>query len=61
MGDKIKPWHAKKPKQFGKKVSPLRAGNDKRIVPLRVDSSHVSPLRVNDDYEEHDGFDRWSR
>lgn len=52
MSNKIKPWQQRKPKHHGdkrKRVVPLRAGGDKRIVPLTVDNSRVSPLTVDDD------------
>lgn len=55
MSNKIKPWQQRKPKHHGKderrnkRVVPLRAGGDKRIVPLTVDNSRVSPLMVDDD------------
>lgn len=55
MSDKIKPWQQRKPRHHGqnekrgKRVVPLRAGGGKRIVPLTVDNSRVSPLRVDDD------------
>jgi hypothetical protein len=60
MGDKVKPWHAKKPKHHeerqGKRISPLRSGNDKRISPLRTGNDRVFPLTVgNDDWED----ERW--
>jgi hypothetical protein len=42
MGDKIKPWHQRKPKHGNKDQK------RKRVVPLTVDNSRVSPLRVND-------------
>ncbi len=52
MSDKIKPWQQRTPKHHGRggtRVVPLRAGGDKRIVPLTVDNKQISPLRVDDD------------
>ena len=55
MSNKIKPWQQRKPKhhgkneQRGKRVVPLRADGDRRIVPMTVDNSRVSPLTVDDD------------
>lgn len=61
MGDKVKPWHAKRPRRFGKKVSGLRT-DDKRTVPLRADNDRVVPLHLGnfseDDYYEDE---RWRR
>jgi len=48
MGNKIKPWHQRKPKHHGKnekrgkRIVPLRAGGDKRIVPLRPGNESYS-------------------
>lgn len=49
MGDKIKPWHRKEPKCQEKKVSPLRAGNGKRVVPLRISRQEQ---RAREEYQE---------
>jgi len=59
MGDKVKPWHDRKPKHGqkenkGKRVSPLRPGNE-RVSPLRVNDQ---PL-VDDDYEDWDDEVTW--
>lgn len=51
MGDKVKPWHNRKPKKHeprGKRVHPLRPSQDKRIV----------PLRTREDYE-NDHYGEW--
>lgn len=61
MGDKVKPWHSRKPKHGNKEH-----GKRKRVIPLTVDNSRVSPLRVNDgrDYpmtvgDEEDDDETW--
>jgi hypothetical protein len=61
MGDKIKPWHERKPKHGNKehkrkRIVPLRPGNE-RVSPLRVDDDRVSPLTTDsyDDWED----ERW--
>jgi hypothetical protein len=45
MGDKIKPWHDRKPKHGNKDHK------RKRVAPLTVDNGRVSPLLVNDGRE----------
>lgn len=57
MSDKVKHWHRRKPKQNDKRkrVVPLRAGGDRRIVPLTVDDSRVIPMTV----DEHDHPGEW--
>jgi len=60
MGDKVKPWHNRKPKkhgeQRGKRVHPLRPSQDKRIVPLRPNDRYGDE-RVReynlDDYDDY--------
>ena len=56
MGDKIKPWQRRKPKNHGqddrrKRVIPLRASGDRRIIPLTVDDRRVIPLTAGDDFD----------
>lgn len=51
MGDKVKPWHNRKPKKHesrGKRPHPLRPSEDKRIV----------GLRTREDYE-NDTYGEW--
>lgn len=54
MSNKIKPWQKRKPHHGDnrKKVIPLRAGGNERLVPLRVDDSKVVPLRAGEDIED---------
>lgn len=59
MGDKIKPWQNRKPKNRGqrddhrrKRVVPLRVGGNRRIVPLTVDDSRVIPMMAGDDFKD---------
>jgi hypothetical protein len=61
MGNKIKPWQNRKPKNRGqddhrrKRVVPLRAGGDRRIVPLTVDDSRVIPMTAGDNFDLDEG------
>jgi hypothetical protein len=60
MSDKIKPWQGRKPRHHGqgqKRIVPLRAGNDKRISPLRVKDERIVPMMVDDYYRERDGWE----
>ncbi len=49
MGDKIKPWHQRKPKhgERDKRSSPIRSGSGGRDVPLRGtrDEEEVENIR----------------
>lgn len=58
MGGKVKPWHAKRPKEYGKKIVPLRSGSDKRIVPLRVENDRrIIPLQGGAPFNSDDWDD----
>lgn len=54
MSNKIKPWQKRKPRHPDnrKKVIPLRAGGDERLVPLRAGDNRVIPLRAGDSVED---------
>ena len=59
MGNKVKPWQSRKPKNRSgqdehrrRRVVPLRVGGDRRIVPLTVDDRRVIPLTAGDDFED---------
>lgn len=60
MGNKVKPWHSRKPKKHGehggKRVVPLRPSQDKRIAPLRTNDRYEDE-RVRewnaDDYDDY--------
>jgi len=55
MSDKIKPWKNRLPRKHeGKKIVPLQAGNDPRLVPLRIGDEPVEP----NDWSQRDQ-ERW--
>jgi hypothetical protein len=54
MGSKIKPWNGRQPSKKGKRIVPLRVGND-GVIPLRAGNEGVIPLRAGDAYHYQEG------